>query len=479
MVAIRILGFIFRIYLTRILGAQNLGVYQTAFSFFISILTIFTSGIPLIISRITAKTLINKDNTKRYEMVSSSIVITFISSIILSIIIIILKNDISKLFTDKNSINILLALLPAIIFSSVYSILRGDIWGQKRYLPICIIELNEEIIRIIVCILFINLFSNKVDKSIICALSLSFACFISLVLTLIIYFKYGEKLYKPKHFKEIFLKSLPITLIKVASSLTQPLIAILIPYSLIKCGYTSFQAMEQYGIVMGMVFPLLFLPITVVGSLSMTLVPNLAGAVEQKNNKYIERQLNYSIKFCIIISCLFLPIFLALSNPLCEFLYSNNSAGNYLSISCFTMVFFSLENITTTTLNSIGKEKFSFYNYLIGTIFLILSILFLPKIIGINALIVGIGVSSLIVVVLNLKVLKNSSYNIQLNYKELAITFIIIIIVTILTKNIYTLLPFTNFFNLALSSLISIICYILLCETFGIIKVYDVIKQLK
>ena len=50
----RIAGFIFRIILSREVGAEGLGIYQVAFSVFMVLLTIISSGLPLIISRLTA-----------------------------------------------------------------------------------------------------------------------------------------------------------------------------------------------------------------------------------------------------------------------------------------------------------------------------------------------------------------------------------------------------------------------------------------
>ena len=51
----RVLGFIFKIYLSRELGAVNMGVYQVALSIFFLLLTATTSGIPLIVSKLMAK----------------------------------------------------------------------------------------------------------------------------------------------------------------------------------------------------------------------------------------------------------------------------------------------------------------------------------------------------------------------------------------------------------------------------------------
>ena len=51
----RVLGFVFRIYLSRMLGAEMLGLYQVSLSVFMVLLTIVASGLPLVISKLSAK----------------------------------------------------------------------------------------------------------------------------------------------------------------------------------------------------------------------------------------------------------------------------------------------------------------------------------------------------------------------------------------------------------------------------------------
>ena len=54
-VAERGLGFLYRIVLSRLLGAEGLGIYQVALSLFAFFLTIGSGGIPITVSRIITK----------------------------------------------------------------------------------------------------------------------------------------------------------------------------------------------------------------------------------------------------------------------------------------------------------------------------------------------------------------------------------------------------------------------------------------
>ena len=115
----RLLGFLLRIYLSRTIGAEALGLYQVSLSVFMVLLTIVSSGLTLIISRMTASYRVSNDKKSVAKLVSSSLLVGLVASVILCAIILVFKNLFAHLFTNENCINILIILLPALIFSAI------------------------------------------------------------------------------------------------------------------------------------------------------------------------------------------------------------------------------------------------------------------------------------------------------------------------------------------------------------------------
>lgn len=478
----RVAGFIFRIYLSRTIGAESLGLYQIAFSIFIVLVTIICSGLPLTVSRLTAKYDTLKDVHSKYKMITSALIIGATSSLLLCLIIFIFNNLLNFIFTDSRCILILLTLLPAVVFSSVYSIIRGVMWGQNKYFVVCVIEFLEQLVRIIVCVFALSFAFIAVDGSIIASISLSIATLVSSLTICFYYFKKGGKLEKPKNeHKELLKTSLPITGIRVVSSLIQPVIAILIPIGLVSAGYTNSDAVALYGIAMGMAFPLLYLPTTIVDSLAIALIPDLASALACNNFNYINNRIKTSITFSFYIACLFVPIFLSLGIPICEFLFDNTQAGFFLQNSAIIMIPLALSGITATILNSLNLEKKSFINYVLGSIFLILSIVILPQYIGINAIIIGMGLSTLITTTLNLYTLKRQEKLSNEIWKSIALLIVMTIPTSILSYNLYNILnTFTSqIINIIFCAGICTISYAILCEVFNIVKLKQLFSGIK
>ena len=88
----RLTGFIFRIILSREVGAEGVGLYQVAFSVFMVLLTVLSSGIPLIISRMTSAYSASKDKKRESSLVAVALIYTLAISIFLCLIVLIFRS---------------------------------------------------------------------------------------------------------------------------------------------------------------------------------------------------------------------------------------------------------------------------------------------------------------------------------------------------------------------------------------------------
>lgn len=479
----RVAGFVFRIYLSRTIGAEALGMYQVAFSVFVVLLTIVSSGLPLIISRMTAGFAAKKEGKKQGALVSVALIFSLILSVILSLVVLLFKNLFSRLFTDQRCIEILIALLPGLVFSAVYSVFRGSLWGQNNYFALCISELYEQIVRIFVCVLILGAGLSAIENSTSVAWSLSIACLASMVFVMLLFFRYGGSLSKPtKHlFAPLVRQSTPITGIRVAGSFIQPLIGLIIPARLSAIGYTSSQAMSIYGVAVGMTMPLLFVPTTIIGSLSTALIPDMSTAVAQNDHDHIKSRIRSSVIFSLFISCLFVPAYLGVGEQVGLFLYDNALSGSLLAASAWVLVPLGLTNISSALLNSLGMEVKSFISYCVGSIFMFVALWFLPSIVGINALIYGMGISYIITSTLNLIMLKRKM-KLNLGLARPLVTMIALILpssalAAFVTNLCANLMP--QVLTIIIGGTIAVASFVLLAAIFNIINIQSFVVMAK
>lgn len=478
----RLFGFLLRIFLSRTIGAEALGIYQVALSVFMVLLTVVSSGLTLIISRMTASYRVSNKKKEISSLVSSSLLIALVVSIILCLIILIFKNLFSQLFTDENCINILIILLPSLIFSAVYSVFRGVIWGYDNYFALCVTELFEQVVKIALCVLLLGAGMSALQSAMTVAWSFTLSCLLSAVFVVLLFFFYGGKMGKPTRvYKSVFLKSAPITGVRVAGSLVQPLIALILPAQLVLAGFTQEQAMSIYGIALGMTFPLLFLPTTLIGSLSTALVPDISMALVQNDNAHIQKRVSSSITFTLFITFLIVPIFMAIGDRIGNFLFGEVLSGTLLQMSAWIMIPMGITNITSSILNSVGMEVKSFINYVIGGVFTFISVMCFTKTMGVLSLPFGMGVSTAIAAILNIIMLRQKLKIEVKIFKQLFLMILLSLPSLAITSFLSSLLSYVlpDLFNIIISAGFGCSVFLLLCIIFNVVSVQSYFVKIK
>lgn len=400
-VATRLISFLFKIYLSREFGAELIGLYSMALAVFGLLTMISSSGIPLSVSRLVAETNIDKNSKKAYGVVSSGIILSLIVNIIVIGLFVIFRKPILSLFADERAEALVLIVLPATFSTCIYNVLRAYFMGKKNYLTYSVTELVEEILNVGIVLLLASGLLITITKSNILIVTFTVADILSFVLIAILYFCKRNKLSKPFAIKPLLKSSTPITFMRLFSSLTTTFTAILLPNRLVQAGATIQFATQEFGRATGMAYPLLFAPLAVTSALSVVLLPEIAELNARNNYKSISNKLDKSMNISYAISALFFIIYFALGEDLCGLLFKDARAGIFLSFASGMVLLISLCQLTTTSLNSIGKEKACFITNTIGLALMILCLYLLPKYIGIYALAVGHTALFLVTFILN------------------------------------------------------------------------------
>lgn len=402
-VAERGLGFLYRVVLSRLIGAEGLGLYQVALSLFGLFLTIGTGGIPITVSRMITKSKAEHDPFGEKRSVSAGLVACLTLSLPFCLILWLFGSKMPFLFADMRSFDVFKILLIGLCFSCVYAVFRGYFWGNKEFLTPSILEIAEESVMVIAGVLLLRGVSSPAMGAQKAAWAVVISYLFSFTSSSLCFFFRGGKLSRPKkELKPLFNASLPITSVRASASLVTSAVAVLLPAMLIKSGMSESDALKLFGIVSGMVFPILFIPSTLIGSLSLVLVPELAEDHYSKNFDRLRKNLLRGLRFAFYIACVLIPFFFALGEDIGRLAFSNQTAGEMIRRSCWILLPMSLTMISTSILNSLGFERQTFLFFFVGAAGLLLSVLILPKYCSGYAYIIGLGASYLLTGACNL-----------------------------------------------------------------------------
>jgi len=455
-----------------------LGSYQVAMSIFGVMMTFVSSGIPIVLSRNVSYFSGNNDKKSIGSIVSSGLIITGIICLVASLAIILFPNLLSLLFTSTASIEMIYILLPALVFSSIYEVLRGALWGRQKFFIISITEFIEQVLRIILLFILFNTTILNISDTNKTALSLSLACTISAIIVTIIYFRTGGTLSNPRYeFKNLLKTSSPITAVRTVSSIVSSIIAIIIPLRLQTYGYTPTEALSEFGIIMGMTFPLLMIPTTLISSLAVTMIPSISKLSNNiddgtlKDRTSLKAKVNFSLKSSLIFSSLLISSFVALGEPICKLIFNNEKAGTYLCYASIVMLPLGLSQISSSILNALGLELKSLKSHAISSSILILCIIFLPRYFGTYSVLIGYLSMSIISAITNISMLLKRNL-VSLSFlKTMLVLLLINLISSLLGIFIHNLLNFNMLINLIISAIFTLGSNILLMLCFNVANV--------
>ncbi len=462
-VAERALGFLYRVVLARLLGAQGLGVYQIALSHFALFRTLGGGGLPVAASRLTAKA--RAEGKGNGNAFGGAAILSLAITLPITLIACLLPHTPSALKI----------LLVGLSFTCVYAVVKGFFWGQNKFLAPSALEMGEEIVTVVAGVLLLRTFGQGGENganlaALACVVACVLSCLVSLALTMTLPKADRKIRLSLPLLKEVAASALPVTGMRAGGTLLSSAVAVLFPAMLIKSGLTQNQATAAFGVATGMALPLLSMPLTLVGSFALVLMPKLAEDYYQGNRDRLYRNIERGLSCALLVACALLPFFAVLGENLGLLTYDNLLAGQILEKSCFLLLPMSFTVIATTALNSMGFEKKTLLFFLFGGAGMLLCVLILPRFLGVYAFSVGLCVQYLISGALSAWALFRRRKPSKFFLRKALLALLFILPVLFLGEGCLTL--FSRFFgvgwNMALTAGIMATATVALYLTFGL-----------
>lgn len=416
----RFLGFFYKIWLSRILAPPVLGQYQLIFPVYGICHTIFASSIITGISNLSAGA--SKSNHP-FHPLKVGLFFSLTLSIILGLIIFLLAGPIStKLLMDPNLEYCLKLLSISFPFSAIYSCINGYYYGiQKTTLP-ALSQLLEQIVRISFILILPLFISNDfvfTAKTAVFALILGeiTECIFS-VLYLILSVIRKDRPNMPI-INSIYIKTLhkntgspmikycyPLALSRLIISLLLATEAVLIPVLLRKWGLDYNASLTIYGILTGMALPFILFPNALTSSYNLMMLSEIAKTKATGNKSKLNKSLNISFNFSVILGIISSCIFLIFGRELGYIVFNNKSAGILISTLSIICIFMYISSVMSSVLNGLGQTKTTFFNSITAMIIRIIFTCILIPNMGMGGYIISLFFSDMCLCLLNIKAIK-------------------------------------------------------------------------
>ena len=479
----RLLGFVYRIYLSNLIGSEGMGLYQLISPIYFLLFTLCSAGCHTAISQLVAEEQArNHTATMRRILWICLIPATFLGVACTTLIYFTAPWIAVHILHDiraAESIRILCLGLPFCISSTC---LKAYFHGLRRMQVPATEQVVEQLCRMGVIYWLSPLFSVT-DIALTCryvVFGTLAGDFISCIYT---FFAYGlhrrqtGRLFLPSSVKpmpyrkllpSIWIIVIPVTGSRLLTQLLSSFENIILPSVLQRSGLSSAASLSLYGEFGGMVMPLLTFPTILTGALSSNLLPLVAGAKAGGNLRRLHTAIHQSLRLTFLIAFLFTALFEALGIALGDLIYPGTGAGSLLKLLAICCPFLYLQTTLSGILNGSGLQTHIFFYQLISSGLRIFILLTFGPTYGFSAFIAGLLISMLLSTFLSFhKIL--STYHLKLQTGATIVMPLLSAVLTYLLLNLsarYSFVPFDSstislLFRLFLGSLLYFLLLIL------------------
>lgn len=374
----KLLGVFLRLFLATRIGSEGMGLYQLIMSVYTMFSTFATAGFTVSVSRLIAEK-DQRSSADANQLFNNSFKASAVISAVATALMLILADIVAlKFLGDARCATPLRILALSMPFMAFAACLKGWFIAKLKVTVTSSASLFEQIIKITVIALFLNVFlanSNDIGDlctGIVMGVTISEMCsFTYLFLFRYIPQRRNKDSLQPTETKGDSMRSLidvtlPISLSVYLTSILHTAETLLIPYVFENYSGDRSYALSQFGMIRGMVVPILFFPFAFLSSLVSVFTPEISRLNLLADRRPLNARISSLMSFVSLLSVAVGGLFFFLPYEIGEAFYPNENTADAIRILALVTPFMYVETVSDGLLKAIGEQvqtlKFSVYN---------------------------------------------------------------------------------------------------------------------
>lgn len=368
----RIIGFAYRIFISKTFGAEALGLYQLIFPIYALCYAFSTAGIETAIARTVASKIALDQKKESKSFLLSSMILSLFLSCLCTVILHQYALQISTYFLqDIRTYQLILLLSYAFPFASIHGCVIGYYLGLKQTTIPAIAQLLEQSSRVISVMLIYYIYTSQqisCDISI-AVIGLIIGEIVSSVFVIFYVTQKKESVFNiplplhsfSKNLRELLPHATPLTANRVTLNILHSIEAVSLPLMLQAFGLSTSEALSTYGALIGMALPCLLFPTALTSSISAMLLPTVSEIQARNNKKEIRLVVSKTIQSCTLLGFTCLISFFIFSDTIGLLLFNNAQVGSFLKVLAWLCPFMYLNTTLLAIMNGLGKPLTTFF----------------------------------------------------------------------------------------------------------------------
>ncbi len=397
----KVLGALYRIPLTNVIGAEGVGLYQLIFSIYALAIALTSSFNSTLISRGVSALVAIGEKDKARGYFSKAAAESFVSSLLIASLLFLFGESIARLQGAGGGGLGYRVIAPAVVLVSILTSLKGWFGGNLNLTPTAASIVIEQVVKLGAGIALAVLFRSRGVSAAAAAalggvtLSEAAATF-ALVLT---YFRRREKgRIESVSLRQIWKEGVPLRLNGLILPFSVFVDSLILIRLLSRFGLSGRSALSQYGIYSGAISSIVNFPVVLVISLAIAIIPLLSRAKATRDLTSLKEKSALTVKLTLAVSLPFSLALILLSRQAVRLLYPVFSveemrlASSLLAIGGGTVLFLSLTQIYGSLLQAVDRAEVATESLAIAMLVRVILLLILVPKIGA----IGIALATLI-----------------------------------------------------------------------------------
>lgn len=441
---VRIIGLIYRIPMTRIIGDEGMGLYTVAYELYSIALILSSYSLPLAVSKLVAAKSITREHKNSYRIFVCAMGFAFVVGMVAFLILFFGAEFFATVMNnDPNVVLPIRVLAPTLFIFAIMGVFRGFYQGKNTMIPTAVSQVIEQVINAVVSIVAAYYFMKNYSASVNIAaygamggtLGTLVGAIAGLLFLMFVYAAYrpvlkrqvrGDRNIYLDSYKDI-LKMLIVTISPIILSQTVYHISGVIDNALFSnimatkevtyfdntvfnnTDPNSLYSVENIRVLLGIYGNkyrnLTNVPVAIASAIGAAIVTSITAAKVRGMDGVIRNKSHVAIKFNMIIAIPSAVGMAVLAYPILEMLFpgSNQLDANYIRLGSIAIVFYSLSTVTTAILQGINRLRVPVINSAISLGFHVALVFFLLKFTSLSgySLVIGNVTFSLVVCILN------------------------------------------------------------------------------
>ena len=366
-------GFVYRIFLSRLVGAEVMGLYQLVLPVQSVLLSVTAVGLTAAVSHLSS----------RYHALGQSWVMgavlrrclaIFLGLFAVAAVVVGLGSDPISVYLlgDARTRLGLLVLLPCLLLTGVENLHKHYFYGSGTVGPPAAVEVCEQFIRTGAVLGLLVFFRPRTAEGTVGLIALGMTvCEVFSACTLVLLYRRRARAL-PKGpapaglGRRIAAIALPVGATAVLGNLMGAATAVLVPQRLVAAGVPVSESMSAFGILCGMTLPMLAMPTAFIGAMALVLNPRLARETALGRKRQVHGLIHRAMLATSVLILPAMALLAVLGPTLGRFLYQEERAGDFLLPLSVGMVLSCYQAVLSGVLNGLGEQRAAARNALLS-----------------------------------------------------------------------------------------------------------------